>query len=558
MITTEKLKDLITKGETIDVEFKSESRHQLSDKDIYEAIVCLSNKTGQNSSFLLIGIEDNGEISGAQSRYFPEQLAALIANNTDPPVSSEVSFHIIDEKKVICIRVEPSSTPVSTTSGRSLRRAIGSDGRPSCRPFRFPEMQSYLSTKGKLDYSSLIVEGATWDDLDQLEFERLRRMIRENRSGDKSLLDLSDVEIAKALGAVEANHEVKRIRALGLLLFGKEDALKKFIPTCEVAFQVLEHLKTRVNEFYKYPLIRVMETVLEKFDARNSFEELTDLFRTEIYDYPPAAFREGFANALIHRDYIENGAVHVQLHDDHLEISNPGGFPDGVRLDNILVVPPTPRNYLLADAFKRMGLVERTGRGIDTIFREQIINGRLAPSYERSTDSYVVLALRGGKANLDFVRLVIEENKSGRLLSTDELIVLNQIWFEGEITSQLASELIQKPAGDTRGTLKLLIEKGIIESKGSKRGKTYNLTSPIFAKFKKETSYLLQKGFDPIQQEQMILGYIEKYKKITRRDVVELCKIESHQAKRLLKCLCDRGKISMHGKNKATWYGRVD
>jgi hypothetical protein len=66
------------------------------------------------------------------------------------------------------------------------------------------------------------------------------------------------------------------------------------------------------------------------------------------------------------------GAVHFHWHPDRIEISSPGGFPEGVRLDNLLVTAPRPRNPLLADAFKRAGIVERTARGIDTIFYEQL------------------------------------------------------------------------------------------------------------------------------------------------------------------------------------------
>lgn len=103
------------------------------------------------------------------------------------------------------------------------------------------------------------------------------------------------------------------------------------------------------------------------------------------------------ANALIHRDYTRLGAVHVQWHEDRLEIANPGGFPEGVRLDNLLVKQPRPRNPLLADAFKRAGIVERTARRIDTIFYEQLRNGRPAPNYERSTEASVVLVLPVGR-----------------------------------------------------------------------------------------------------------------------------------------------------------------
>ena len=82
---------------------------------------------------------------------------------------------------------------------------------------------------------------------------------------------------------------------------------------------------------------------------------------------------------------------------------------------------------MLADAFKRAGIVERTGRGIDTIFTEQLRNGRPASSYERSTATDVVLVLYGGKANLQFVRRVVEESQAGRTLGLDELLILNAL-----------------------------------------------------------------------------------------------------------------------------------
>ncbi|MGH3873548.1 MAG: ATP-binding protein [Pseudonocardiaceae bacterium] len=81
-----------------------------------------------------------------------------------------------------------------------------------------------------------------------------------------------------------------------------------------------------------------------------------------------------------------------------MEVSSPGGFPEGIRLDNLLVAAPQPRSPLLADAFKRTGLVERTGRGINRMFAEQLRVGRPAPDYGRSTDRQVVAVLPGGPA----------------------------------------------------------------------------------------------------------------------------------------------------------------
>lgn len=172
------------------------------------------------------------------------------------------------------------------------------------------------------------------------------------------------------------------------------------------------------------------------------------LLRVSVPDYSEHAFREGVANALIHRDYTRLGVVHIQWHSDRIEISNPGGFPEGVHLGNLLVTPPHPRNPLLADAF-----VERTGRGIDILFFEQLRNGRPAPSYERSTPSDVVLVLPGGEANLAFVRLAVEETQAGRPLKLSELLLLNHLWQERRSTTHHAALLLQRTETEARSVL---------------------------------------------------------------------------------------------------------
>jgi len=423
-------------------------------------------------------------------------------------------------------------------------------------PYLFPEMLARQADRGIQDYSSLVVPDARWEDLDPLEFERFRRVIREGRGrGDAALAELPDKEIAKALGAVEANHEVSAVRVLGLLLFGKEDALRRFLPTHEVAFQVLTDTRVQVNEFFKWPLMRIMEELITRFRARNSAEELmVNIFRIGIPDYSEQAFREGLANALIHRDYSRLGAVYVQWHEDRIEISNPGGFPEGVRLDNLLVTPPRPRNPSLADAFKRAGIVERTARGIDTIFFEQLRNGRPAPSYERSTETDVILVLPGGKANLDFVRLVVEENQAGRAFRLDDLLLLNQLWLERRLTISEAATVIQKPIAEARAILERLMEGGFVDAHGEGKNRSYQLSANTYRRLGEKAAYVRQRGFEPVQAEQMILQYVKAYGKITRRQVVELCKISSTQARDLLARLVKKGALEKHGLKKGAYY----
>ena len=77
-----------------------------------------------------------------------------------------------------------------------------------------------------------------------------------------------------------------------------------------------------------------------------------------------------------HRDSLPRAkrVQMVELMIGFLRVGVPD-YPEGVRPDNLLVAPPRPRNPLLADAFKRAGIVERTGCGIDTISYEGTCHG---------------------------------------------------------------------------------------------------------------------------------------------------------------------------------------
>ena len=258
-----------------------------------------------------------------------------------------------------------------------------------------------------------------------------------------------------------------------------------------------------------------------------------------------------------HRDYTRLGAVHVQWYGDRIEISNPGGFPEGVRLDNLLVTPPRPRNPLLADAFKRAGIVERTARGIDTIFHEQLRNGRPAPNYDRSNETGVVLVLPGGKANLEFARLVAEESQAGRPLGLDHLLVLNHLWLERRLTTEEAARLIQKGAAEARACLNRLVEFGLLEPRGERKGRTWHLSAATYRRLGERAAYVRQRGFEPLQQEQMVLQYVEKHGRITRREAAELCHLSGPQAYRMLQRLVEKGDIrQVGGRGRGVKYER--
>ncbi len=561
-MTPETLRALIAAGETLAVEFKGEEHRPLNDRQLVEAVVCLANRTGHEAAYLLIGVEDDGRITGARLRHGatsdPAKLAALIANRTRPALAVRIESVQLAGINVFVIEVPAQRQPVATSDGIFLRRTLGGDGKPACVPMDGYAVQSLQADRGLIDPSAQIVAEARWEHLDPLEFERFRRSVRERRGrSDETLLDLPDLELAKALGVVEANGTVRGVRLAALLLFGKDDALRRFVPSHEVAFQVLRGLDVEVNDFFRWPLLRAMEEIEARIRARNREQELmVGLLRVGVPDYPERALREALANALIHRDYQRLGAVHFQWQRDQIEITSPGGFPEGVRLDNLLVTAPRPRNPLLADAFKRAGIVERTARGIDTIFYEQLRNGRPAPSYARSNEATVSVIIPGGEANLDFVRLLVTEAQHGRDLGLDELLILNTLWQRRSLTTDDAARLVQKPEAQTRAALHRLVEAGLVEERGQNKGRTWHLSAATYRLLGDKAGYVRQRGFEPLQQEQMVLQYVEKHGRITRREAAELCRLSPDQAYRLLLRLCEDGRLVQHGAKKGAWYAR--
>ncbi|MEW5825255.1 MAG: ATP-binding protein [Candidatus Bipolaricaulota bacterium] len=561
MTPTELLR-LIHAGESLEVEFKGEERCPLNDHDLVEAVVCLANRVGAAPANLLVGVEDDGRITGARPRHgattLPDRIAALVAGRTRPALSVQVNVVPVQGEDILCIEIPVQRVPVGTSDGVFLRRTLGGDGRPACLPMDATSMGSLQADRGVTDPSAQSVAPARWEDLDPLEFERFRRSIRERRGrSDESLLDLPDLELAKALGVVEANGVARSVRLAALLLFAREESLRRFVPNHEVAFQALRGLDVETNDFFRWPLLRVMEEIEGRIRARNREQELmVGLLRVGIPDYPERALREALANALIHRDYQRLGAVHFQWHSDRIEISSPGGFPEGVHLGNLLVTAPRPRNPLLADAFKRAGIVERTARGIDTIFYEQLRNGRPAPSYARSDPAGVVVVIPGGKANLEFVRLLVTEAQGGRVMSLDELLTLNALWQERSLDTARIARLTQKPEADTRAILHHLVEAGLIEERGQKKGRTWHLSAATYRALGDKAGYVRQRGFEPLQQEQMVLQYVEKHGRIARREAADLCRIASHQARDLLARLVRRSELEMRGVKKGSHYVR--
>lgn len=538
--------------ESLTIEFKSD-RSRLPDRELIETVVCLTNTDGGE---LYLGVEDNGAITGLHPQHQNlSTLAAMIANRTNPPVSVRVTALQEEGFTIAKIEVPKSSRLVATSDGLLQRRRLQADGTPQCAPFYPHEFASRQSDLGVIDYSSLPVTGSTIADFDPLERERLRQLI-ERYGGDRTLLSLSDEELDGALGFVRSQEGVRVPTITGLLILGREAALREYIPTHEVAFQVLEGTQVRVNDFYRTPMLKLFERVMEQFEVRIEEDEVQiGLFRVPVPNYDRRSFREAFVNALIHRDYTRLGAVHVRWEDYGISISNAGGFVEGVTLDNLLVVEPRPRNPFLADAIKRIGLAERTGRGVDLIYQGLLRYGRLPPDYKRSDAYSVIVRLPGGEADLPLLRVIIEEeNRRKSQLPVESLIALAQLRQERRLDISTLAKAIQRDEAIARSVLEKLVESGLVEAHGVKKGRTYTLSPRVYRELGQPADYVRQAGFDSIQQEQMVLNYVNTHGKITRQEAIDLCRINEDQATYLLRRLSSSNQLKLSGRGRSAHY----
>ena len=548
------LRNVLAIGETLVVEFKSDVKG-LPDREIVAAVVALANTEG---GLLLLGVEDDGSVTGIQPNHEDASgLAALIANRTNPPLAIKTEIVVWDDKRIHLVEVPKSRSIVSTSDGLLLRRRLLTSGKPEAVPFYPHEFIQRQSALGLVDPSGLPLTSLTTEAFNPLERQRLREAVRRY-GGDVSLLPLADEELDGALGFVVTADGIPRPTVAGLLAIGREDVLRQHVPAHEVAFQVLDGTAVRANEFFRKPLLQTFEEVELLFKARIDEQEIqVGLFRVPIPTFDRRAFREAFINALVHRDYARLGAVHVRLDDDGLTISNPGGFIEGISLQNLLVAQPRSRNPLLADIVKRIGLAERTGRGIDRIYEGMLRYGRPAPDYGMSDAASVVLTLPRSDADVEFLQMILRhEEQTGAAMPIDSLIVLSRLRSNRRLTTADLVADTQKSEQTTRATLEKLVEAGLVDSHGTGRGRAYTLGATVYRQTGAKAAYVRQAGFDSIQREQMVLKFIDTQGVIKRGDAAELCHLTPSQAYHLLKRLEREGKIRQIGKMRHAAYTR--
>ena len=506
---------------------------------------------------LYLGVEDDATPTGLNLKHAdPIGLAAFLANKTMPPIRVEAELGSVSGVEVLRVAVPKGNVVGATSDGRILKRVMRVDGTPENIPMYPFEIATRLGNLGKLDFSNEAVSDATIDDFDPIEVERLRRLIGSLPDSDKTLLDLEDKELFQALGLVRMFGDRAYPTVAGLLLVGRETALVRHVPTAKSSFQVLEGTEVRLNVETSLSLLAVFEKFEQYFSAQNPSREVErGLFRLSIADYDGRAFREALVNAFAHRDYTILRPTRVLMDTEGMTISNPGGFVEGITYENLLTVPPHGRNPLLAEALKRVGLAEKTGRGVDRIYEGSLRFGRPLPDYSASTSNDVVLFTPRAPFDAAFTTMIFEEERqSGKPFTVFTLMVLSVVRDERKVTFGALRDETHIDQGRLHRVLGDLVERGLIESHGSGKATTYLLSARVYKETGNSLGYVHQKGIDEVRHRELVMELARVQGSLKRSDVAALLHVSLSKASLILKNLVEANKLRLEGYGRGARY----
>lgn len=543
------LRDIISGGETTTVEFKSwimcKDYSEIKEL-VIKSSVALANARG---GLCLLGVENDGTISGCETKRSCQDIMESIYNGTKPSLFTEVEAVITSDGIVIVIMVDKVSVPVATSTGIYFRR-LGKSSKPY-----FPGSNSY-SPSDTIDFSAKLVEGSNESSIDLMEVYRLKEKIRM-RDSSSALPDMDDLSFLDNLELVHKTCEGIQLTVAGMLFVGKQQAIHTFLPQAEVIY--LHYSDDNQIEYdnrldLQCPIIKVLDILAERIKAYNKLINVqVGLFRLEIYAFSEAVFQEAILNALTHRSYESLAPVYVKHYPDRIIIENPGGFPEDVTVENIITHQSTPRNKLIAVTLQRLKYVQRSGQGVDIMYRSMLAEGKPYPEYFAAPES-IRLTLYSTIEKEGFIKFIAEEqDRAGHFFSLQKLMILRYLYDHRKIKLETASIIIQESKDSAQKELEQLRKQGLIEPSG----KEYMLTAKVYEAVKTDVAYVIDKTVTQIKATERIMEYLGKKEFVTSTIVQQLCGFNKDQAYRLLNKMCNDKKLCRIGNGRGSKYKLV-
>ena len=460
------------------------------------------------------------------------------------------------EKLEIRIRVEELFDEnglrvlISHIPSRPIGKMLKFEGVPlmrigdSLRNMSDEEMFSILSEQ-EPDFSAKIVKDFSLEDIDNEAFQILKDSYTAKQR-NPLFAQLSTSQILSDLKLITDT----KLNYACLILLAKKEILNTRLPQCKIIWEYRSsesqiHFDNRI--VLDEPLYKSVDQVWRLINQpllNKKHPIQNGAYIYDIYDFNEAVLREAILNAVAHRDYSIASEVVIKQFPNKIIITNPGGFPKGVNLENILTVSSTPRSRLLTDILEKTGLVERSGQGVDKIFSLTLSEGKTEPDYSSSDMFQVTLILYSQITDKAFHIFINEYQHSDKepKLGVEQIITLYKVRkgifvnLKENIVTQLLSQDLIRPVSTHTNRYILADDFHKLEGEMQLIGKKYIVTEV-------ETILLILQG------RKMKIGEIEQYLKNS---------LNRNQIKYLLSKLKDDGILITEGVAGGTKYFLTD
>ena len=376
MITADDIKMMARRGESYNVDFKVTVPQKV--RDITQEVCSFANAAG---GYVLIGIDDNGSIKGVSLDNAKRSSIQNSIGEISPALHCELYPVEVDGKEVWVIDV-PAGRLVPYFFGGSV---FLREGPNSQKITNAEESRELFQRAEKIYYDS--IPQKKYDIFDHLDNNIIKIFRREAHISN----NVDDKQLLVNLQAFTENEEVRR----GAILFfdrHPEELFFHAVVRC-TQFKGTDKLHIIDDKTFVGPLYAQYEQALSWIMDKMRLEYVIKGTgsRVEKWELPLEVFREALVNALAHRDYYEQGAfTTVDLFDDRIEISNPGGLLPLVAKH--FGRRSLSRNPYIFSLFMRMNLVEHVGSGIGRM-KELMLNAGL-PEPEYETEGMFTVTLR--------------------------------------------------------------------------------------------------------------------------------------------------------------------
>ena len=449
---TENLKRIIAEGESIEVEFK-QSFHSV--QEIARVIAAFANTQG---GLLILGVKSDGTIEGIKENLDLVQQKISQANSTIHPAPlTNVGIHTLVHKKIILITIHKADSSVFHSAEGVIYVRLGS----TVQKLEGQSIVEFLRNRQILLFEESLEFSASLKDIDEnkvKEYLNLRKQTDylQNHS-------VQDFLLSKKL--ISFQPDVK-LKSAALLFFAKDpQSFFSYSLIKLVRFDGVEPIKVLAYEEAKGNLPQIIDhsvNFMRRFIAKEFV--ITETKRKEIPFLPEDAVREAIINAVAHRDYFNKNEIQLSIFDDRVEITNPGGLPEGMSPE-LLGSFSIQRNPKIYQLLKDYAYMEGIGSGISKIRRLMNENKLSDPEFIITKDFFrLVLRLRRGKESVPSLELtqrqinIINYLKKNKKIKSKECATINKISNPTaikELTGLEKNGLIQK-IGTYRGVYYIL------------------------------------------------------------------------------------------------------